>query len=141
MKYVLDSSVALEWVLPEPFSAQANQLRADYGNALHELLSPDVFAVEIAHALAKAERQGRIAPPLGSVLWTDIMTTQPVFVPSVPLIPRAFSIASSARIGVYDCLYVALAEREKCDLVTADMRLINALQKQFPFIIHISSLP
>jgi predicted nucleic acid-binding protein len=27
------------------------------------------------------------------------------------------------RIGVYDCLHVALAEREGCDLVTADDRL------------------
>ena len=38
------------------------------------------------------------------------------------------------RIGVYDCLYVALAEQEKCELVTADTTMINALQKDFPFI-------
>ena len=127
--------------MPEPFSAKANDLRDAYRTALHQLLAPDVLAAEIAHALAKAERQGRIAPPQGSVLWTDIMTTQPVFAPSMPLIPRAFAIASGARIGIYDCLYVALSEREQCEVVTADVRLMNALQKQFPFIIHISSLP
>jgi predicted nucleic acid-binding protein len=30
-------------------------------------------------------------------------------------------------VGVYDCLYVALAEREKCDLVTADEKLVRNL--------------
>ncbi len=42
-------------------------------------------------------------------------------------------ISSAARIGVYDCLYVALAEREKCELVTADDKLIKNLQPSFPF--------
>jgi len=35
------------------------------------------------------------------------------------------------RIGVYDCLYVALAEREQCRVVSADKRLVNV----FPSIV------
>src|SRR5437870_2281297 len=46
MKYVLDSSVALRWVLPEPDSDKADRLRDDFRNATHELLAPDVFPVE-----------------------------------------------------------------------------------------------
>ena len=61
--------------------------------------------------------------------------------PTIPLIPRAYDIASKARIGVYDCIYVTLAEREIWELVTADDKLINSLQATFPFIIHLSSLP
>jgi predicted nucleic acid-binding protein len=45
------------------------------------------------------------------------------------------------RHSVYDCLYVALAEREKCELVTADDKLIKNLTPQFPFIVPLSSLP
>jgi predicted nucleic acid-binding protein len=45
------------------------------------------------------------------------------------------------RIGVYDCLYVALAEEENCQLVTADDKLIKNLQKSFSFIISLASLP
>jgi predicted nucleic acid-binding protein len=45
---------------------------------------------------------------------------------------KAFAIASAARIGVHDCLYVALAEREGCELLTADARLIRTLQPTFP---------
>ena len=45
------------------------------------------------------------------------------------------------RTGFYDCLYVALAEQENCELVTADDKLINALHRQFPFILSLASLP
>jgi predicted nucleic acid-binding protein len=46
-----------------------------------------------------------------------------------------------ARHGVYDCLYVALAEREACALLTADAKLFNNLQPTFPFITSLASLP
>jgi predicted nucleic acid-binding protein len=44
----------------------------------------------------------------------------------MPLLPSAFAIASAAGHSVYDCLYVALAEREDCPLVTADRRFYEA---------------
>src|SRR5690348_8791254 len=108
MKYVLDASVALKWVLNEPDAAKARQLRDDFRNAVHELIAPDSFALEIAHALTKAQRRGLI--PDAWRLWLDVMTTVPQPFPSYPLTPRAIQIATQARIGVYDCLYVALAE-------------------------------
>ncbi len=69
MKYVLDSSVALKWVLPEVDSDKAIRLRDGYYNRLHELLSPEVFSVESLHALTRAERQDRIQPGDGWTLW------------------------------------------------------------------------
>jgi predicted nucleic acid-binding protein len=42
---------------------------------------------------------------------------------------------------VYDALYVALAEREGCELVTADDKLVNALQSKMPFVIPLANLP
>ncbi len=45
------------------------------------------------------------------------------------------------RVGVYDCLYVAPAEREVCQLITADTKLLNNLGTQFPFIVSLASLP
>jgi predicted nucleic acid-binding protein len=45
------------------------------------------------------------------------------------------------RVGICDCLYVALAEQEKCELVTSDDKLIKNLQPQFPFIVALASLP
>ena len=47
MRYVLDASAALCWVLPRPNSGKALQLRADFQNAVHELIAPSVFSGEV----------------------------------------------------------------------------------------------
>jgi predicted nucleic acid-binding protein len=141
MKYVLDSNVALKWVLPETDDAKAIRIRDEFQHGIHELLSPDVFPIEVAHSLARAERRGEIQHGEGSHKMADVFTYMPDLYPYLPLLPKAFAIASQARIGVYDCLYIALAEREGCELLTADDRLVRALQAAFPFITSLGSLP
>ena len=42
------------------------------------------------------------------------------------LLDAAFEIALTTRRTVYDCLYIALAERLDCVAVTADAKLYNA---------------
>ena len=128
-------------MVPEPGSDKAIRLRDDYRNGVIELLAPDVFPIEIAHALTRAERQGRSTPAQGAIALADISSLLPRPQASFPLLPRAYQLSSQLRIGVYDCLYVALAEREACQLVTADDRLVRALQPQFAFIVPLSSLP
>src|SRR5690349_5202347 len=110
MRYVLDSSVARKWMLPEPDPPKPTRIRTEFLRGSHELLAPDVFPVEVAHALARAERRGIIGPAFGMRRLRNILSCSPVLHPYLPLLPRAFAIASQARIGVYDCLYVALAE-------------------------------
>ncbi|HEV3259466.1 MAG TPA: type II toxin-antitoxin system VapC family toxin [Gemmataceae bacterium] len=141
MKYVLGSSVALKWVLPESDTPKAVALRDDFRKGIHELLAPDIFAIEVAHALARAERRKIINPPEGTQKLIDVLGSLPTLHAYVPLLARAFEIASVARVGVYDCLYVALAEREGCDFITADDRLVKNLQTQFPFMTPLSSFP
>ncbi len=41
----------------------------------------------------------------------------------------------------HDCLYVALAEREGCELLTSDSRLMNSLRPAYTFITSLASLP
>jgi predicted nucleic acid-binding protein len=134
MRYVLDSSVALKWYLPEADSAQAIQLRADFQTAVHELLAPDILPVECAHALTRAERRGIIAVGDADLHLLDLLATAVPQHSHQALLRRAVAISSAARVGVYDCVYIALAERECCDLITADAKLIKNLQGQFPFI-------
>jgi predicted nucleic acid-binding protein len=141
MRYVLDSSVALKWVLPEPDSAKALQLRTDFQAGVHELHAPDVFPVEVGHALTRAERRGIIPVGDADVHLLNILSSAPQLHPALPFLRRGVAIASAARVGVYDCLYVALAEHEACQMVTADVRLVNNLQTRFPFIILLASLP
>ena len=141
MKYVLDSCVAFKWLVPEDLEAEALRLRDGYAHGVHELLAPDVFPTEVAHALTRAERQQRISVSEAAMLWQDLMTTAPQLLPSLPLTPRAIDISSHVRLGVYDCLYVALAEREQCELVTSDEKLLKKLQKKFPIIVPLAAVP
>jgi len=120
MRYVLDSGVAFKWLVPETDSDRATRLRDDFLAGAHELLAPDVFPTELTHALTRAERQGRVTPLQGALLFRDMLTALPILHGSLPLLPRAYVLSSLHRQGVYDCLYIALAEREGCELVTAD---------------------
>jgi predicted nucleic acid-binding protein len=140
MRCVLDSNVAVKWVLPEPETPKAVRLLNEFRAGLHELLAPDIFGVEVAHALAKAERRGIIRPPIGAKRLLAVMRNRPDLRPYLPLLPRAYAIASAARHGVYDCLYVALAEREGCELVTADRKLTSNLRARYPFIRDLATL-
>ncbi len=72
MRYVLDSNVALKWVLPEADDDKAIRIRDEFGRGIHELLAPDVFPVEVAHALARAERRGHIKQGEGAQKMADV---------------------------------------------------------------------
>jgi predicted nucleic acid-binding protein len=141
MRYVLDSSVALKWVLPEADSAKAIRLRDEYKNGIHELLAPDIFTSEIANALATAERQGRIKKGESAVFLHDILRAAPMLRPTAPLLLRAMAVSIATRRAVYDCVYLALAEAERCELVTADDQFARGLRTSYPFIVSLVALP
>jgi predicted nucleic acid-binding protein len=141
MKYVIDSSVAVKWAIPETDTAKALQLREDFRNGVHELLAPDVFAIEAAHARTRAERQKRIHVGESKMFLTDLLKTAPRFHSFHPLLMHACDISSKMRVGVYDCLYVVLAEQEGCEFITADDKLVKNLRPTYPFIVSLASRP
>jgi predicted nucleic acid-binding protein len=123
---VVDASVALKWVVSEVLSAQADRILV----AEHDLVAPDLLAVEAANALWKktsrqelSARQAREA--LGVLLQAGIAWHS-----SSPLVPRALELAHLLRHPVYDCVYVALAERLGATLVTADEPLRKRVAKR-----------
>jgi len=140
MKYVLDSSVALKWVLPEIDSDKALRLRDAFRNGIHELLAVDIFPAELAHALTRAGRMKRIDPAKARALWRSIMLDSPTLHSSLPLAERAIDIATQFLCPAYDCLYVALGEQEGCECITADDKVVRKLQPFFPFLVSLTSL-
>lgn len=139
MKYVLDSSVALKWVLPEADSGRAIRLRDEYTNGIHELLAPDLFPAEIANGLASAERQKRIQTGESAIFLNDVLSAAPLLFPSAPLLIRTMEMAISTKRAVYDCIYLALAEA--CELVTADDQFARAVRPSFSFVQSLTALP
>jgi predicted nucleic acid-binding protein len=141
MKYVLDCSVALKTVLPEVDSGKAIRLLKEYRHAIHELLAPDIFAPEVANGLASAERQARIQSAEASIFLSDVMQNAPVIHSSTPLLARAIEISVANKLAVYDCIYLALAEAEGCEMVSADDMLVRKMRAKFPFLVRLADLP
>ena len=144
MKYVIDASTAFQWEVPESHSLKAIQLREDYRNGVHELISPDIFPAEIGNALIVAERQGRITPGQFAVRLAAILASCPDLHETRPLVARTCviiaSVTSGFRLSFYDALYVALAEREGCELISGDDKLVRNMAAIYPFIKALSSI-
>jgi predicted nucleic acid-binding protein len=138
MKYGLDSSVAFKWFVRETDTDKALILRDDFRINAIELVAPEFFPFELAHALTRAERQGRIPVSAGLQLLADALKILPALHRGLPLLPRAAELSSQARVGVYDYGYIALVEREQCKLITADQRLVSSFPNH---TILLSALP
>lgn len=145
MRLVIDASAALMWELAEPDSARTLRLREGYRAGIHELLAPDIFPAEIGNGLLVAERHGRIAPGRFAPALAAILADCPALHETRPLVPDLLAIIAAVttgfRLSFYDALYVALAARESCPLVTGDGKLVRNLQAQYPFIIPVTALP
>ena len=125
MTLVVDASVAAKWVLPEPDSEQAERLK-ETGEAL---IAPTLVLAEIGNAVWKRAIKRELTPDdasnavrLAASLFTDLY-------PMEQLAVRATELAISLRHPIYDCFYLALAERESVSLVTADARLLTLAKR------------
>jgi predicted nucleic acid-binding protein len=94
-----------------------------------ELLAPELICAEFANAIwAKFHRHGLPAAEASAVVREFLIDTPLKLHPLAPLTNRATEIALQLDHPVYDCFYLALAERERCPLVTADERLPGAVK-------------
>jgi len=132
---VVDASVAVKWFLPESgeaYAAEALALLDKYDEKEVGIVVPDLFYVEIASAIWKAVRVGRVSRGFGDQALSLLTQREFITVPSMKLLDNAFQIATTHGRTVYDSLYVALAVQTNSQLITADERLANALAAYFP---------
>ena len=118
-------------------------MRIDFDNGICELLAPDIFPTEMGNALLMAEcvkKPPRIGPGEAAFFLAELLQSPPITFGTVPLLPRALEIAKQHRRSIYDCLYVALAEREQCEFVSADERLVYAIEAAFPFVLWLGAM-
>lgn len=121
MALVIDASVAVKWVLPEAGSERAVAIRTD-----DDLIAPSLVCAEIGSAIWRAVIRGDVPAKEASAALRAAMAPYQRVIPLEELADRAIDLAIRLRHPIYDCLYLALAERERCALVTADGRLVAA---------------
>lgn len=120
---VLDASVAVRWVVPERGSNEAAELLARPISWLAPRLMLTEAAAALRRKVAGRELSAAVAiQALGALVeavadGTVRVTDDEEFVSS------ALALAVTLGHKVPDCLYLAVAEREGCELATADQRL------------------
>ncbi|MCW2243497.1 type II toxin-antitoxin system VapC family toxin [Azospirillum canadense] len=115
---IVDASVAVRWYAVDDWTPSAQALM----NVPGTLLAPDFFVAEVANALWKLARAGHVQDAQAEAGLEQLPRVVSLE-PAAPLALRAFSIARMLNHSVYDCLYLALAERHGERLVTLDKRL------------------
>lgn len=126
---VVDASVVVDWIAPDadpdlPALAALAQLAADDA----ELLAPRLLMEEVSNALLTGVRRGRWSGTAADAA-RGLLRQLPVRLVDEPRdLDRAWDLARRYdNHPIYDLLYVALAERRRTQLVTADSALRQRL--------------
>ena len=126
---VVDASVAVRWVVAEPLSDEAVALLTQKA----KLVAPELLRLEASNALVRKFRLGTLPEALARAALTTLSGHLDAglleLVPDSELAPRAVELAIQLKHPVYDCLYLALAERTGGVYVTADAVFVDKLAK------------
>ena len=126
-RLVLDTSVALKFYLPEEGHEEAVGLLEAAEAGAAELLAPGTILPEGFNAIAQQRRQGWLDEEDAQGAWESLLSA-PFYAYAVEdLIERAAEIANGTGVIVYDALFLALAEDAQTVMVTADRKLLRAL--------------
>jgi len=140
VRYVVDASVAVTWLLGEANADAAERLFLNARLGIDELIAPEFFLAECGHALFRAERKKLITAGEARQLLETLGADLPRLALTVHLASRAGGICQYLRKSFYDCLYMALAEEEQVELITADTKLVRAAQPDYPYVVDLASL-
>ena len=128
MTWVVDASIVVKWVIPEALSDKADRVR----DGDDDVLAPDLLLVEVANALWKKTASREISAREADDAF-NLVTESGIDLRSTgSLLPRAIEVARRLDHPVYDCVYLALAEREHSAFITADHRLLRRLSARKP---------
>jgi predicted nucleic acid-binding protein len=125
MTLVIDANVGLKWFIEESRSSAARRILDKEAS----FIAPDIFIPEICNVVWKKVRNQEITAEQGEAIVSNVPMVFDHMVPSSELANRAFALAVQFDHPVYDCLYLALAERESIRLITDDAKLVNIAKK------------
>lgn len=117
---VLDSSIALAWVLGDEPSAPAEAVLervAETGG-----VAPSLWWVEVRNVLVTAERRGRLTEEETATA-LQALDALGVRLDQAPDSATLLRLARTHRLTAYDALYLELSIRQQHPLATLDRRL------------------
>ena len=131
---VVDASVAVKWILPESGRTASLALLRGFVEGQSVLLAPRTLTEEVASAMCKRFRRKQLTAEQVRVAFDYFQQRRPVLVDDPGLLGEALDLSLRHRLSLWDCLYLALAMRHRCNLVTADQRLVRSASRHYPFV-------
>ena len=124
MRYVLDASVALTFVLRDEHDDTAGAFLTSIRHAV--IVAPVIWRAEVLNGLVNAQRRQRIDAK-GIKEGIALIDGLGVELDLLPIdLPAIYALAVRYRLCVYDALYLDLAAREGVRLATNDDDLKRA---------------
>jgi predicted nucleic acid-binding protein len=118
MSLVVDASVAAKWFFQEAKWEAARTLANQ-----SQLLAPELILAEVGNAAWKRCRRAELSPADAIAIVGDLQKAFERLIPVSALATDAMRISAALSHPIYDCFYLALAEREHVPIVSADRRL------------------
>ncbi len=124
MTIVVDASVAAHWYFPSLTTPQSLTILG----AVEPRIAPELLLNEMGSVAWKLVRAGEINNDAAIGAFAALRRAIAEFVSAETYVDRAFAIACELDHSVYDCFYLALAERTDGLLATFDKRLLRRVQ-------------
>lgn len=142
-EWVVDASVVAKWYLrDEEFVAQADRLLDRYLDGTMTLTTPHFTRYELANAVTRAAREGRLTEQEASaavVEFSGLGLAQDM--DNDELLFSSLQIAARFSISFYDALYLAVAEERGLRVVTADIAFYDRVVEDVPYVSLIGDIP
>ncbi len=116
--WVLDTSVAIAWYLPESFSESARVWREKLLNGQAKFLVPSLHYLEFANVIRTYVKRGELNPGLAEEIYA-IHLESPLEVTKIPwegVLKTALNYGATA----YDSAYISLALLHRAPLLTGE---------------------
>ncbi len=123
MRFVVDASVTVKWLVAEEDADIADRLVAS-GQELH---APRLMASEVADALWRKVRRGQMERAEAGAAMALLADVPVRWNDDETISADATRLALALDYPVYDCMYLALAHRIGATVVTADRRFATAI--------------
>lgn len=132
---VVDASLAIKWVLKEPYAEQALALAEEWAATGTRPSAPCLLLVEATNVLHRRAMLGHISLSQARQLLAGLLDLGIEIRESPQIHFRAMELAQELqRPAVYDTHYLALADILGCELWTADERFFNSVKERQPRI-------
>jgi predicted nucleic acid-binding protein len=127
--FVVDSSVALAWILPDEHDARADALADALEGA--PACVPPLWSLEVTNALVTAQRRKRLTDREAERLFKVLEALPIEFDSASPehVAPAVFALARKLGLTAYDAAYLELAKRRALPLATLDSALAEGARK------------